>query len=186
MLLGTRRFKTLVLTAAMRQILFDLGSGAWQQLRDFWRHALTTALTARALATLTRYPEADEAFMLGLLHNIGELIAIKTPDMETRQEYMNRQSEIAAEVVTAWGVGPMAADAMRYQQALPSDLRDAGHLVKVISLAARLALSDSAGIAAAGTMFGLSEELVDDVDGVIACHTGPEGTNFRLLIPATG
>src|SRR5690554_6610612 len=105
MLLGTRRFKTLVLTAAMRQILFDLGGGAWQQLRDFWRHALTTALTARALATLTRYPEADEAFMLGLLHNIGELIAIKTPDMETRQEYMNRQSEIAAEVVTSWGVG---------------------------------------------------------------------------------
>src|SRR5690554_1074217 len=164
MLLGTRRFKTLVLTAAMRQILFDLGGGAWQQLRDFWRHALTTALTARALATLTRYPEADEAFMLGLLHNIGELIAIKTPDMETRQEYMNRQSEIAAEVVTSWGLGPMAADAMRYQQALPSDLRDAGHLVKVISLAARLALSDSAGIAAAGTMFGLSEDLIREVN----------------------
>ncbi|MBU2875815.1 HDOD domain-containing protein [Marinobacter salexigens] len=181
--LGTRRFKTLVLTAAMRQILFDLGGGAWQQLRDFWRHALTTALTARALATLTRYPEADEAFMLGMLHNIGELIAIKTPDMETRQEYMNRQSEIAAEVVTSWGLGPMAADAMRYQQALPSDLRDAGHLVKVISLAARIALSDSAGIAAAGTMFGLSEELVREINRRIAqdVSTTAESLGVPLL-----
>src|SRR5690554_6201693 len=164
MRLGTRRFKTLILTVALRQVLFDLGGGAWQQLRDFWRHALTTALTARALATLTRYPEADEAFMLGMLHNIGELIAIKTPDMEARQEFMNRQSEIAAELVTSWGLGSMAADAMRYQQALPSELRDAGHLVKVISLSTRLALSDSAGIAAAGTMFGLSEDLVREVN----------------------
>lgn len=60
-------------------------------------------MTARALATLTRYPEADEAFMLGMLHNIGELIAINTPDLETRQQYMNRQSDIAAELVTSWG-----------------------------------------------------------------------------------
>ncbi|WP_309045969.1 HDOD domain-containing protein [Marinobacter sediminicola] len=164
MRLGTQRFKTLILTVALRQILFDLGGGAWQQLRDFWRHALTTALTARALATLTRYPEADEAFMLGMLHNIGELIAIKTPDIEARQEFMNRQSEIAADLVTSWGLGSMAADAMRYQQALPSELRDAGHLVKVIGLATRLALSDSAGIAAAGTMFGLSEDLIREVN----------------------
>jgi len=162
--LGNRRFKTLILTAALRQVMFDLGDGAWQQLRDFWRHALTTALTARALATLTRYPEADEAFMLGMLHNIGELIAIKTPSLEAGQQYMNQQSEIAAELVTSWGLGPLAADAMRYQQALPSELRDAGHLVKVISLATRLALSDSAGIAAAGTMFGLSEELTREIN----------------------
>ena len=47
--LGTRRFHTLVLTAALRQLLFELGGDEWQQLRDFWRHSLTTALTACAL-----------------------------------------------------------------------------------------------------------------------------------------
>ena len=85
--LGTRRFHTLVLTAALRQILYELGADQWQQLRDFWRHSLTTALTARALATLTRYPEPDQAFMLGMLHNVGELIALKTPPGETQQYY---------------------------------------------------------------------------------------------------
>jgi signal transduction histidine kinase/HD-like signal output (HDOD) protein len=162
--LGTRRFHTLVLTAALRQLLFELGGDEWQQLRDFWRHSLTTALTARALATLTRYPEPDEAFMLGMLHNIGELIAIKTPATETKQHYLDHQSDIAAELVSSWGLGPMAADAMRYQQALPSELRDAGHLVKLISLATRLALSDAAGIAAAGTVFGLNEELTREIN----------------------
>ncbi|MCW8868717.1 MAG: ATP-binding protein, partial [Marinobacter sp.] len=141
-----------------------LGGDEWQQLRDFWRHSLTTALTARALATLTRYPEPDEAFMLGMLHNIGELIAIKTPATEAKQHYLDHQSDIAAELVASWGLGPMAADAMRYQQALPSELRDAGHLVKLISLATRLALSDAAGIAAAGTVFGLNEELTREIN----------------------
>lgn len=162
--LGTRRFHTLVLTAALRQLLFELGGDEWQQLRDFWRHSLTTALTARALATLTRYPEPDEAFMLGMLHNIGELIALKTPDGEARQHYFNHQSDIAADLVTRWGLGPIAADAMRYQQALPNELKDASHLVKLISLATRLALSDAAGIAAAATIFGLNEELTREIN----------------------
>lgn len=161
--LGTRRFHTLVLTAALRQILYELGADQWQQLRDFWRHSLTTALTARALATLTRYPEPDQAFMLGMLHNVGELIALKTPPGETQQYYFDHQSDIAAELVSSWGLGPMAADAMRYQQAMPTEIRDAGHLVKLISLATRLALSDAAGVAAAGTIFGLNEELTREI-----------------------
>ncbi|MEX2476649.1 HDOD domain-containing protein [Marinobacter sp.] len=161
--LGTRRFHTLVLTAALRQLLFELGADQWQQVRDFWRHSLTTALTARALATLTRFPEPDQAFMLGMLHNVGELIALKTPPGDTRQHYFNHQCDIAAELVRAWGLGAMAEDAMRYQHAMPSEIRDAGHLVKLISLATRLAQSDAAGIAAAGTVFGLSEELTREI-----------------------
>ncbi|MGM0769207.1 MAG: HDOD domain-containing protein [Pseudomonadota bacterium] len=161
--LGTRRFHTLVLTAALRQLLFELGADQWQQLRDFWRHSLTTALTARALATLTRFPEPDQAFMLGMLHNVGELIALKTPPGDTRQYYFNHQCDLAAELVRVWGLGTMAEDAMRYQHAMPLEIRDAGHLVKLINLATRLALSDAAGIAAAGTVFGLSEELTREI-----------------------
>jgi HD-like signal output (HDOD) protein/two-component sensor histidine kinase len=179
--LGTHRFHTLVLTAALRQILYDLAADQWQQLRDFWRHSLTTAMTARALATLTRYPEPDQAFMLGMLHNVGELIALKTPPGETRQYYFDHQSEIAAKLVSDWGLGPMAADAMLYQQALPAEIRDAGHLVKLISLATRLAQSDAAGIAAAGTIFGLNEELTREINRRIGQEV--EGVANSLGIP---
>jgi len=166
--LGLRRFHTLLLTAALRQLLFELGGDQWQQLRDFWRHSLTTALTAKALATLTRYQEPDEAFMLGMLHNIGELIAIKTPGTDAQQYFLDHQGDVAAELVTSLGLGPLAADAMRYQQALPTELRDASHLVKLISLATRLALSDASGIAAATTVFGLNEELTREINRRIA------------------
>jgi signal transduction histidine kinase/HD-like signal output (HDOD) protein len=179
--LGTHRFHTLVLTAALRQILYELGADQWQQLRDFWRHSLTTAMTARALATLTRYPEPDQAFMLGMLHNVGELIALKTPPGEAQQYYFDHQSEIAAKLVSDWGLGPMASDAMLYQQALPADIRDAGHLVKLISLATRLAQADAAGIAAAGTIFGLNEELTREIKRRIDQEV--EGVAKSLGIP---
>ncbi|SFN32386.1 HDOD domain-containing protein [Marinobacter pelagius] len=166
--LGPQRLRSLVLTAALNQLQFGLGNDDWRQIRDFWRHSLTTALTARALATLTGYPYPEEAFMLGVLHNIGELVAIKATTPDARQHYLNNQSEVAADLVSAWGLGPMAADAMRYQQAAPEESRDAGHLVKLISLATRLALSDAAGIAAADTVFGLSEELTREINRRIA------------------
>jgi len=162
--LGTHRFHTLVLTAALRQILFELGADQWQQLRDFWRHSLTTAMTAKALATLTRYPEPDQAFMLGMIHNVGELIALKTPPGPSRQYCFDHLPEIASKLVSDWGLGPMASDAMLYQQAMPADICDAGHLTKLISLAARLAHADAAGVAAAGTIFGLNEELAREIN----------------------
>ncbi|MBY6034331.1 HDOD domain-containing protein [Marinobacter daepoensis] len=162
--LGTRRFQTLLLTSALRQLMLEIGGNEWQQLRDFWRHSLTTALTAKTLATLTRYPDPDEAFLLGMIHNIGELIAIKTPCQERKQQLLSQQSDIAARLVSSWGLGPMAADAMRYQHALPGQLRDADHLVKVISLSTRLALSDATGIGAAATLFGLQEDLTRELN----------------------
>lgn len=161
--LGTERLRSLILTAALRQLMFDLGADQWQQLRDFWRNSLTTALTAKTLATLTRYPSADEAFMLGMLHNIGELIALKMTPGNLQQEYLDHQAEIGAQLAQAWGLGQMAVDAVRYQKAPASEIRDAAHLVKLINLSTRLAQSDAAGIAAAGTIFNLSEDLTREL-----------------------
>lgn len=180
--LGPQRLHTLVLTAALNQLQFGLGNDDWRQIRDFWRHSLTTALTARALATLTAYPYPEEAYMLGVLHNVGELVAIKTTSPDARQHYLNNQCNVAADLVSAWGLGSMAADAMRYQQAVPEESRDAGHLVKLISLATRLALSDSEGIAAAGIVLGLSEELTREINRRIAHEVDIIASSLGIIL----
>ncbi|MDV2077299.1 HDOD domain-containing protein [Marinobacter xestospongiae] len=161
--LGTRQIETLVLTAALQQLMQELGSEQWQQLRDFWRHSLTSALLAKALATLTRYPEPAEAFLLGMLHNIGELVALREPDPEQRQRLLQHHPLLAARLAEAWGLGAMAADAMRHQQAPPDDIGDASHLVKLINLSTRLAQSDAAGLHSAMTVFDLGEELTLEI-----------------------
>ena len=35
-----------------------------------------------------------------------------------------------------------------------------------------------------GLGLSIVKQLVDDMDGIIACHAGQEGTTFRILLPA--
>ncbi len=42
----------------------------------FWRHTVTVALLARELARALRYPSSEEAFVAGLLHDIGKLVLL--------------------------------------------------------------------------------------------------------------
>lgn len=161
--LGTDQIQALIITASLRQLLFDLGTDRWQQIRDFWRHSLTTALTARALSRLTGYSNNEEAFMVGILHNVGELIALRQPPGDDHQSLLDNQIEIGARLANHWGLGQMATDAIRYQQVPAREIRDAGHLVKLINLSTRLALADSSGIEAAQTIFGLTSALTREI-----------------------
>ncbi|HNH92297.1 MAG TPA: HDOD domain-containing protein [Accumulibacter sp.] len=52
---------------------FDAFRAERLRLLDLWRHSITTATAARFLAPLVRC-SPDEAFMAGLLHDIGKLI----------------------------------------------------------------------------------------------------------------
>lgn len=176
MRLGIDTLRQLVITAALRQFLSDLGADHWQQLRDFWRHSLATALMARALAVLTRYPQPDEAFLVGMLHNIGELISIRRNMLsasgkpaadDDSPEPPQNHAEIGAILAERWGLGPLAADAIRYQQEAPEAIWDTPHLVKLLNLSTRLAMSDVRGIEAANTLFGLTAALSREISNRI-------------------
>lgn len=77
--LGTRAISALALSSS----IYDL-SGQWQVLVDrkrFWRHSLEVAMAARMLARESGYAYPEEAFISGLLHDIGILILEKSfPD----------------------------------------------------------------------------------------------------------
>ena len=162
--LGIDNLRTLVITAALRQFLQELGADEWQQMRDFWRHSLATALLARTLSVLTRYASPDEAYLVGMLHNIGELITLRSPSPELPDEPANlSQAETAAILTQHWGLGPLAADAVRYQQVPPEDIWDTPHLVKLINLSTRLAMSDTRGLEAANRLFGLTAALTREI-----------------------
>ena len=55
----------------------------------FWSHALSTAVGAQVLASHLNYPEAEEAFIAGLLHDIGHLVLSSTLPDEYAMVYEN-------------------------------------------------------------------------------------------------
>ncbi|WP_111497507.1 HDOD domain-containing protein [Marinobacter bohaiensis] len=161
--LGIQQVQALVITASLRQLTQDPAPDCWQPLRDFWRHSLTTALTARALGRLTGYPHSEEAFLVGLLHNVGELCALRHPPGPTQQALLDNQVAMAVRLASHWGLDAIAVDAIRHQQAPVADIREAGHLAKLINLSSRLAQAEAGGVEAAETLFGLTAALTREI-----------------------
>ncbi|MFH1687549.1 MAG: HDOD domain-containing protein [bacterium] len=76
MTLGLRAVSALALSTSV----YDM-SGKWQVTIDrnrFWRHSLQVALAARDIASAVKYPFPEEAFVCGLLHDIGILVMEKS------------------------------------------------------------------------------------------------------------
>ena len=83
MTLGMRPISALALSTS----IYDMTS-KWQTTIDrkrFWRHSLEVALAARLIAEESAYKYPEEAFVCGLLHDIGILVLEKSfPDKYSR------------------------------------------------------------------------------------------------------
>ncbi len=72
MTLGTRAVKTLALSTSLYKF-FDAENEIIDRTR-FWRHSLEVAIASREIAQACAYRPSEEAFVAGLLHDIGLLI----------------------------------------------------------------------------------------------------------------
>ncbi len=72
--MGFQRVRNLVLTASVLDkfksgnVDFDFG--------NFWKHALGTAISAEILSQELKLQESEDAFVAGLLHDIGKLLVV--------------------------------------------------------------------------------------------------------------
>jgi putative nucleotidyltransferase with HDIG domain len=70
-LLGTERLRTLVLTCSLMQ--FAGKRVPPEKLVVFWQHSFLTALLSERIARQVDYFEKEQAYLCGLLHDIGQL-----------------------------------------------------------------------------------------------------------------
>jgi HD-like signal output (HDOD) protein/signal transduction histidine kinase len=182
--LGTETIKTIVITSAVQQFFSGFNNTHTQYLKLFWKRSLTCALLAKSLATLTSYPQTQQAYLTGLLHNIGELVletnhpedyreVAKTSSNETdRQElenerFLTNHSEVGAWLTDEWHLGEFASDAVRFHHAPLNSVLDAHHLVKLVFLSSQLskdnALEDPTSFEIAEGMFNLSAALTREI-----------------------
>jgi len=70
-LLGMERLRTLVLTCSLVECVGNCFSPT--ELQSFWQHSLLTATLSARSALCLRYPEAEQAYLAGLLHDVGVL-----------------------------------------------------------------------------------------------------------------
>ena len=73
-MLGQHSVRNMALVAATQDVLYRAVSGYDLEAGDLWRHSLACAFAAEMLAVSCHYPESEEAFVAGLLHDVGKVI----------------------------------------------------------------------------------------------------------------
>ena len=103
MTVGMRAVSALALSTS----IYDM-SGKWETTIDrlrFWRHSLQVAIAAREIAEAIRYRSSEEAFVTGLIHDIGLLVMEKS--FPTKFGRVWQQTEAGANIFEleeqAWG-----------------------------------------------------------------------------------
>ncbi len=88
MTVGNRAVTALVLSSSV----YDL-TGKWKTTIDrkrFWRHSLEVAIASRLISETVKYPFPDEAFVAGLLHDVGLLVLEKSFPEQFAKIWQNR------------------------------------------------------------------------------------------------
>lgn len=183
--LGLSTVKTVAITAAVQQVFGQFSQRRQGFLKGIWRKALTTATLAQALAALTRYPRPEEAYLAGLLVDIGRLARLTADEpgyWRLLEEATNDRDlvvaetaalgsdhcTVAANLMEDWGLSPFLVDAVRYHLEPGRAIRDAHHLVKLVNLAYALASRETVPdptLETADMLFGLNEGLTRELRG---------------------
>ncbi|MBN2331861.1 MAG: HDOD domain-containing protein [Deltaproteobacteria bacterium] len=94
-LLGKKTIRNLVLSISIYNSFTPEGKKGEARMVGFWQHSLACAVAAEAIARKIGYPYPEEAFLGGLLHDIGKLIIfIRFPDeLEIFLDHLQQQHQ---------------------------------------------------------------------------------------------
>jgi putative nucleotidyltransferase with HDIG domain len=157
--LGLNTIKSVAVTSAAQQFFSRYNHERSEFIKQHWQHSLLCASIAEAIAVHLHYPQPNDAYGAGLLHDIGQLsresafpekyTAVFTElskddnfhDLE-RESFATTHQEVGAALLRKHNINPFVIDAVLYHHEPVDSLIDAHPLVKIIHLANQLASND--------------------------------------------
>jgi len=180
MTLGFSTIKSIVIASSARNLYSRGGTGLQERL--LWEHALVTALSARAYAKVLRSPRVEEAFIGGLMHDIGKAVmGIKFPErygaltrtiynedhevMESELELFGFDHAMVGEaIVHSWNLAPSMEHMVRWHHdPLHAPAEDQA-LTAFVALGNQLALERGVGIGKPESLAGATLQAMAVLD----------------------
>ena len=148
--LGAATIKNIAISASVIQAFSGTKSGPVFNLEHFWWHSFMCASLARRMAKRAEFKNPEEAFLAGLLHDIGKLILwqyfpkeygqiledvdsdpIRLPEREAAA-FGATHAEVGAWLARQWQIETFMADAVAYHHETVEDILNAFPLVKIV------------------------------------------------------
>jgi HD-like signal output (HDOD) protein/signal transduction histidine kinase len=149
--LGTDMIKTLVISESVFQTFNNFPHSGSTDLRGFWKNSLSAAVIARDIAKKMEYAHVEEAYLAGLLHNVGRLALLATAPKEYAYNFTARDdedlcaveqrtlqithSEAGAWLIERWHLDSFLADSVLYHHEPATRLESAHPLIRIVRLA---------------------------------------------------
>lgn len=178
MLLGFSAIKSLAISTHTMRLLNRALPGYGLHRGELLRHSVSVALTARRLAVVVQLAPVEEAFVAGLLHDIGKTILSSrlegayedvadlartrgVPVHEVERELFGfDHAELGAQVARAWSFPANLEDAIRHHH-VPMRAERKPRLAHTVHLADAACLMLGAGLGADGLACGVDPASLD-------------------------
>ncbi|GIZ52497.1 HDOD domain-containing protein [Noviherbaspirillum aridicola] len=188
MAIGTNMVKTIVISEAVFQAFGPLGRNSAIDLRHFWAHSLHAAVAAREIAMAIGYQRVDEAYLAGLLHDVGRLALLAAapeqysdhfhlPDDESliRDETDSlglTHAEAGAWLAEQWRLESFVADAIRYHHEHETRLVSTHPLLRIVALAHHMPRKNrgETRVLAAAALLGLKAGPIEQIEQQTRIH----------------
>jgi len=158
--MGLNSIKMLTLSSSVFGMMPDSELMAKCDIKRIWRHLIETATSARSVAKSIRYREPEEAFVAGILHDIGIIIMLlhfkekyfeviesikikKCGLIEAEKETFGyTHADVGAEMINAWKLPSKLAFVVKNHHSPnePGVIADDITLNGIVALADRLTL----------------------------------------------
>ncbi len=150
--LGTGAIKNIAIGSSIHQTFRSPKGSALFNMKIFWWHSLRCAVLARLIAREINYKNPEEAFLTGLLHDIGRLVLwVNYPDEYSKllEKHNGRSDlllageirqgvthcEVGAWLLHRWNLQPFVVDAVLYHHEPQKRIKNALSLVQIIWVA---------------------------------------------------
>ena len=152
--LGVEVIVSLASSTAVNQYFSRSWSGSGRYIA-LWRHSLECACMARSLARAIDYPDPEEAYFAGLLHNLGRWIWLaqfpeqyaaaignerdEAQTLAAERDLFGQTSiEMSASLMERWTRDGLISDAVLFQGESVDAVSDSLDLIRLLNLSRRL------------------------------------------------
>ncbi len=176
-LLGQRTVRNMAMALSCQEVLGRALPGYGLDTGDLWRHSFCCAYAAQSLARRAGYRVAEEAFVGGLLHDIGKVILnlylqaefakvsklaslASLPFMEAERLVLGfDHAEAGARVLEKWNLPASLVGCVRFHHA-PQDQPEPSALTAIVHLADVQCLLMGIGLGGDGLNYPLHESAL--------------------------
>jgi signal transduction histidine kinase/HD-like signal output (HDOD) protein len=149
--IGTEMIKTIVINESVSQVFDKLSQHGNIDLRGFWAHSLQAGVAARIIAQRISYSNPEEAYLAGLLHDVGRLALVSLMPKEYAVNFFNdddddlcvveertlqtTHAEVGSWLIEQWKLDSFISDSVLYHHEQPARLHKAHPLIRIAFLA---------------------------------------------------